>query len=139
MIFRFDCQCGEVQDRESRAFRPPDAPDCPACGAVMQRVYGANIDTSGCRDHDFIPPEKRVVRSANIMSGRECNSHKEERRFQKHIEHQRQLAAANSGGDFRKTHSIPADLYHGKIRETGDRHYWDDPSNRDRHRSTKVS
>lgn len=138
MIFRFDCYCGEVQDRESSAFCPPEAPECPACGSVMQRVYGAHIDTSGCRDHDSIPPEKRVVRSSSIMSGRDCDPVMEERRFQEHIEKQRELAA-NHRGDFRKTHSVPADLYHGKIRETGDPHYWDDPTNRDRHRSTKVS
>lgn len=36
------------------------------------------------------------------------------------------------------TNSIPADLYHGKIRETGDRHYWDSPKNRKRHKSTEI-
>jgi hypothetical protein len=36
------------------------------------------------------------------------------------------------------THQIPAALHAAKIRETGDRQYWDDPKNRNRHKSCRV-
>ena len=38
----------------------------------------------------------------------------------------------------KKSMQIPAALYHGKIKQTGDRSYWDNPKNRNRHKSCKV-
>jgi len=51
-------------------------------------------------------------------------------------------AIRDQGGQKSKTmkmtHSVPVELYHGKIRETGDAHFWDDPKNRDQATSCKV-
>jgi hypothetical protein len=33
---------------------------------------------------------------------------------------------------------VPAELYHGKIRETGDKDYWSDKRNLEQHTDTKV-
>jgi hypothetical protein len=64
-----------------------------------------------------------------------------ERAYQKRIEGMNK-AIRDQGGQRSKnlklTHSIPVELYHGKIRETGDAHFWDDPKNRDQATSCKV-
>lgn len=87
-----------------------------------------------CRDHDDIPEGKRVKRASSPRSAQA-----EEARFQRHIEERRkQLADGGNRGSIRHTHSVPADLYHGKIRETGDRNYWKDPKNLKKHKSTRV-
>jgi len=100
----------------------------------MDRVFGCNIDTAGCRDHDDIPEQHRVQRTSRPRSAAA-----EEARFQRHIEDRRALArAGGNNGVIRQTHSVPADLYHGKIRETGDKDYWSDPKNLNRHRSTRI-
>jgi len=103
----------------------------------MERDWLADlpqIDTSGCRDHDDIPPGKRVARSTSPRS-----AVKEEALFQRHIEDRRKvLRDGGNRGSFRHTHSVPADLYHGKIRETGDKNYWSDPANLRKHNTCKV-
>lgn len=141
MIYPFECEpCGITFTADCEAFTPPPAPKCASCGELMTRIYGCYIDTSGCRDHDHIPESKRVVRSGSITSGRNVNAVREERRFQKHIDQRRQLyKERGQNPEFQHTHSVPADLYHGKIRETGDANYWDNPKNLARHSSTKVS
>lgn len=130
-----DCGSQETISR-SMAEGPPEMIEC-GCGWGMRRDWQADspmIDTSACRDHDDIPHEARVARSSAPRSAA-----REEVRFQKHI-HERRKALANGGnrGSIRHTHSVPADLFHGKIRETGDKNYWNDPSNLKRHSSTKV-
>ncbi len=92
-----------------------------------------SIDTSACRDHDYIPPEKRVL----DLTDRRSEAVKE-RAFQKHINDRRALVAEAGHSKIRMSHSVPADLFHGKIRETGDKNYWDDPKNLARHNSCKV-
>ena len=135
MIYPYQCECGETREIEaSIKVGPPSAVQCASCKKDMQRIYGCRIDTSGCRDHDHIPEQHRVQRSSRPRSATA-----EEARFQRHINERRALARA--GGNnvvIRQTHSVPADLYHGKIRETGDRDYWNDPKNLNRHRSTRV-
>ena len=101
---------------------------------ILESGQFPGINTSACRDHDNIPPEKRVV----DMVDRRGEVAKE-RAFHKHIQERRNLVReAGSGTDYRMTHSVPADLFHGKIRETGDKNYWDDPKNRNRHKSCEV-
>jgi hypothetical protein len=93
-----------------------------------------NIDTSGCRDHNYIPPDKRVLDLVDRRGEQE-----KERAFQKHINDRRALVKeAGHGENYRMSHSVPADLYHGKIRETGDKEYWNDPKNLNRHKDCKV-
>lgn len=115
---------------------PPEMIEC-GCGHAMHRDWQADapmIDTSACRDHDDIPHEKRVARSTTPRSAA-----REEARFQQHIQGRRKaLADGGNRGSIRHTHSVPADLFHGKIKETGDKNYWQDPANLKRHKSTKV-
>jgi len=120
----------------SRPLHPPEAPLCKGCGEPMSRVYGCQIDTSGCKDHDEIPPEKRVL---DLHDRRP--EHIKEAAFQRHIDERRKVVAeaGQNPNGMRQTHSVPADLFHGKIRETGDKKYWDDPKNLKKHKSTEVS
>lgn len=135
MIYPYKCECGETREIEaSISVGPPEIVKCASCKKAMQRIYGCHIDTSGCRDHDHIPEQHRVQRASRPRSAAA-----EEARFQRHIEDRRALArAGGNNGVIRQTHSVPADLYHGKIRETGDKDYWSDPKNLNRHRSTRI-
>ena len=104
---------------------------------MMNRVYGCHIDTSGCKDHGFIPETARVIETDRNYD--RATGVKKERMFGSAIDKRRkQLADGGNQGSFKHTHSVPAELYHGKIRETGDRNYWSDPKNMDRHKNTKV-
>lgn len=103
----------------------------------MQRDWQADeptIDTSGCKDHDFIPPEKRVYRNVS-----KAGADRVEGKFKRHIAERRAQLKDGNKGKFKQTHAIPSDLFHGKIRETGDRKYWDDPKNVAKHKAFKVS
>lgn len=104
----------------------------------MRRLFGCEIDTSGCKDHDEIPEGQRVQYGGerNISSGQAAGI---EAKHARHNEQtRRELADGGNRGSIRKTMQIPATLFHGKIKETGDRQYWDDPKNRNRHKSCKV-
>lgn len=140
MKYTFACYpCESVTDVESiRPFVPPAAPTC-ACGLAMDRVYNARIDTSGCKDHDHIPEKYRVPDTGRAPS--KAGAERKERAFQGHIQKRRELLgrSRDPSSGFKQTHSVPADLYHGKVRETGDLNYWSDPSNLKRHSSTRVS
>lgn len=138
MIFPFkcyDCEVGEEVD--SRPFTPPSAPRCPTCGESMSRVYGCQIDTSGCRDPDDVAPEHRVAVSQerNLSSGQAARI---ERAHQREIEKSRRELVDGNKGSHRLTHKVPAALHAAKIKETGDREYWNDPKNLNRHKSCKV-
>jgi hypothetical protein len=138
MIYPFQCdECGQAVSVNCRPLHPPPAPICH--GASMRRIYGCQINTSACRDASDIPANKRVVRSG-VMLGKDVDSHREEMRFRRHIDSKRKQIKedSNKGSPFRHTHSVPADLYHGKIRETGDKDYWQDPSNVSRHKDCAL-
>jgi hypothetical protein len=139
MIFEFICySCGVAVDLESKAFTPPSAPRCVVCEAFTDRVYGCNIDTSACKDPDDIAIEHRtpVAQECNLTS-RQANAI--EKRHQEGIaQTRRDIADGGNRGSRRMTHQIPAALHAAKIKETGDREYWSDPKNRNRHKSCKV-
>ncbi len=137
MIYAFKCwKCGMTEEVQARPFHPPPAGTC-ACGVLMQRVYGCQIDTSGCRDPDDIPANKQIAFAENDMTSSQASAI--ERRFQRNnAATRKELADGGNQGSIRKTHQIPANLYHGKIKQTGDRDYWNDKKNRDRHKSCKV-
>lgn len=141
MIYPFRCYDCELDNNvDSRPFRPPSAPTCPTCGELMDRVFGCEINTAGCQDHDFIPEGDRIAcggMESNLTPGQAAAI---EAKHQAHNEKtRREIADGGNRGSIRKTHQIPAALYHGKIKQTGDRNYWDDPKNRKRHKSTEVS
>lgn len=134
MIYEFTCdECELTIGFVCAAFKPVEKANCPECGFEMRRVYGARIDTTGCKDHDFIPHDKRVYDDVQTMSGE-----KKGRIFTKHVNERRKLLREGNRGDIRQTHSVPSDLFHGKIRETGDKDYWSDPANMKRHESCRV-
>ncbi|GAG15829.1 unnamed protein product, partial [marine sediment metagenome] len=62
MIYEFTCEeCGITIARHCEAFSPPPAPACGSCGKHTARVYGCNIDTSGCKDPDDVPADSRIA------------------------------------------------------------------------------
>lgn len=104
----------------------------------MRRLYGCNIDTSACKDPDDVAAGGRVSVSpeANLTPGQVAAIEARDRR---EIEKtRRELADGGNRGSQRLTHKIPAALHAAKIKETGDKAYWDDPKNRNRHKSCKV-
>lgn len=134
VIYEFRCeQCGKIKAVEARAFEPPKPEICMICHYQTIRIYAAQIDTSGCKDHDFIPPDKRVYDSVQSLTGE-----RKGKLFTDHVTNRRKELREGNHGDFRQTHSVPADLYHGKIKETGDKEYWSDPANMRRHESCRV-
>lgn len=103
------------------------------------------------RAFDDIPPEHRVADTgggatengpvkagkATMLGLGEKKARRRERAYSRRIA---KLRNANQGGKaFRMTHSIPVELYYGKIRQTGDPKFWDDPKNREQATSCKVS
>jgi len=139
VIFPYHCyECGIDNDLTGKPFHPPMAPQCPECYSLMDRVYGCVIDTSGCKDHDEVAPEHRIsVSQEKNISSRQTAA--VERSYAKKIaQTRRDIADGGNRGTRRMTHQIPAALHAAKIKESGDRTYWDDPKNRARHRSCKV-
>jgi hypothetical protein len=138
MIYNFKCDCGA----QASAQRPM-AKGAPAylkceCGKRMHRDWQRDIpmiDTSACRDHSSISEGKRV-RSEFDQGSPE----KIEHQFKQHIEKRRSEIrdAGGQRGSIKQTHAVPAHLYHGKIKETGDKNYWSDPKNLNRHSECKV-
>jgi hypothetical protein len=102
---------------------------------ILESGQFPGLDTSQCRDADDIPQEKRVYDWSDTRS-----ETAKERAFQEHIHERRTLVkeAGRNPNFGRMTHSVPADLFHGKIRETGDKNYWEDPRNVQRHKSCQV-
>jgi len=139
MIYTFKCECGYARACErSIKVGAPARVKCTKCGKHMDRDWKADLpmmDTSNCKDHNFIPHDKRVA-SAFDRGGEV----KMERRFQESIANRRKeiREAGGQRGSIRQSHQIPAHLFHGKIRETGDRRYWDDPKNLAKHNDCKV-
>ncbi len=99
-------------------------------GDLLQRDWRTDapmIDTSACRDHSDIAHDKRV------------RSHFDGK-FKQQIEQRRSEIrdAGGQRGSLKQTHAVPAHLFHGKIKETGDKNYWSDPKNLSRHTDCKV-
>lgn len=139
MRFNYQCDdCEEIQTVDRSIHVKPPATIACDCGSRADRLWQMPmLNTSKCKDADDIPVEKRVARGLHDM--RKTTAAQEERQFQKHIDQRRKdIADGGNRGSMRMTHSVPADLYHGKIRETGDKEYWSDPSNVARHKSCKV-
>jgi hypothetical protein len=44
------------------------------------------------------------------------------------------VARGGNKGLIKMKKSVPADLYHGKIKESGDKDYWNDKKNLNRHK-----
>lgn len=138
MKYEFACrECEVTNTVDSKPFHPPEPPLCD-CGQVMDRLYNSQINTYGCRDHDHVPERYRVPDGERTPT--RAGAEAKEVQFQRHLRSRRsQLREVGQNNSFRHTHSVPSDLYWGKVRETGDRNYWSDSSNLKRHSSTRVS
>lgn len=140
MIYEFACyDCDKRREIDCQPFHPPEAPRCHACHYFMDRVFGCEIDVSGCKDVDDIPEAQCISYGgdSNITKGQAAAI---EARHHKAIQEKRKFVA--DGGNkrsFKQSMQIPAELYHSKIKQTGDKQYWDDPKNRNRHKSCKVN
>lgn len=137
MIYEYICDgCDETFTVEAPAFTPPVA--LPVCyehgGFQIRRLFGAHIDTTGCKDHSYIPEKDRVFDPHRTVSAAKQEHLFHERIKKKRKEHR----DGGNRGSFRHSYSVPADLHHGKIRETGDKNYWDDPKNMKRHSDCRV-
>lgn len=133
MKYRFECDgCDVERAVESNDFEPPKGVLCIECGNPMDRIFGCRMNLSGCRDADYVPPEHRVPLGPHDLTPGQAEAI--EQRYQEDIHRKRQAA----GRDNRMKYSVPAPLYHGKIRETGDKHYWKDEQNLARHKSCEI-
>lgn len=145
MIYTFTCKkCGDEQ-----LSLPVDLcdskPPCTRCGRKMSRNFGADwgtlqFNTQSCKDHDEVPAAKRTA--PNLAEGiSPAEARRRERAYERDVRRKREVAEAAGGnqGSHRMAMSVPTELYHGKIRQTGDKHYWKDPKNRARHKAWKVA
>jgi hypothetical protein len=139
MLYEFICDvCGTVRTLESRPFRPPENPTCQCKKlTTMRRIYSAVIDTSGCQDVDSIPAQHMLCPRPDGMSKSEAEART--RRYQQSNQMlRRQIAEGGKKEGIKQSHAIPPELYHGKIKQTGDKNYWRDSKNLDRHKSCRV-
>jgi len=138
--YTFSCDRCEDLTVLRRSFELGPNAFCPcACGGILTHNFLADagtveFDTAACRDHNFIKREKRVYRP-----GTQADAGRKEAAYASHVK-QRRAALADGGnkGKIKQTMAIPADLYHGKVRETGDKNYWADKKNVARHSDFKV-
>lgn len=143
-IYSYICDnCEHTEEQYGSIHRvPPWTQVCPVCkhhalrrDLLADRTQISTVGCSGGSDPDDIPPEYRVT-DTPLEGTSAAKGAKMERLYQKDIEAKRR--AKRKGAPMEMTNSIPAELYHGKIRQTGDKNYWDDPKNRKRHKSTEV-
>jgi len=88
-----------------------------------------------------IPKDKRVL--SNFLKPHTSEqAARLEKAYSKDLERKRAMVAERGKSSkkpkIRMTHSVPAHLYHGKIRETGDKDYWHDKANLEQHTDCKV-
>lgn len=96
------------------------------------------VDTSGCKDHDDVPLKHRVTQRRSFGVS-EAQGRRIEAKYAADIAAKRKANKQSSKkGSITMTHSIPTELYHSKIKQSGDRHYWDSPKNLNKHKSCKV-
>ncbi len=139
-FYTFTCKCGRSELLLLPAIQFETPRKCE-CGGKAERDYDADlktvqISTVGTRDHNKIPENKRV-QGANSRKAAMAK----ERAYGQHVHDRRQQLArdGNKKSSFRHKMSIPAEIVHGKIKETGDKAYWDDPKNLARHKDWEVS
>lgn len=139
MNYTFRCECGHRANvQASMVIGPPADMVCGKCGDKMGRDWQADapmLDTSGCRDHSDIPMRHRTASAYDRRSPESM-----ERQFHRQIQNRRKEIkdAGGQRGSIKQTHSVPTHLYHGKIKETGDKNYWSDPKNLNKHKECKV-
>jgi hypothetical protein len=137
-----DPDCGYICERQnSIKVQPPDGFPCVSelsCMGRMVRVWEAPqfICDRADADHNHVPEQYRV--SDRVVPETAAQGRAIERAHKEKLARTRREVAENPGSSFQKEQEIPAHLYHGKIRQTGDRNYWLQKKNRDKHSAFNV-
>lgn len=145
MNYSFDCSKHGTVQLSLPMSECESTPPCPTCGKQMQRNFIADwatmqVNTQGCKDHDEVAPRRRKV--ANLGHGMTPKRARAlEQRYVADVQRKREVAEAAGGnrGANRLEMSVPTELYHGKIAETGDKTYWKDPKNKARHKAWRLN
>jgi hypothetical protein len=140
MLYTYTCKSCGWSDTLIRPASQCDTPQpCPN-GHLADRDFLADWKTiqtpSSSRNANKVKDSKRVCGASTKAAAR-----RKEAAYGEHI-HERRKQLANDGNkrsSFKHTHSIPAELFHGKKKETGDDQYWNDPKNVAKHSDFKVS
>lgn len=138
MRYTFECKCGVIETLSLSVEECDSHPTCKTCGSEMSRNFIADlmtiqINTQGCKDHNTVKADKRVPPGGMAFTKKQAD--RREDLFRKDIALKKEaVARGGNKGTIRMKKSVPADLYHGKIKETGDREYWNDKKNLERHR-----
>ena len=85
----------------------------------------------GVRDGKPVPVGQKTLHGIGERAARN-----RERAHQTNLDNMRKAIRQQGGqrktsGGWKLTHSIPAELYYGKIKETQDKNFWSDKKNRD--------
>lgn len=137
MRYTFECKCGVLETLNLPVEECDSKPTCKECGKKMTRNFVADlmtvqVNTQGCKDHNQVKHGSRVPPGG--MSFTKKQAERREELFRKDMAIKKE--AVDRGGNkgrFKMKKSVPADLFHGKIKETGDRDYWNDKKNLNRH------
>ena len=142
MRYTFECKCGNLETLNLPVTECDSKPPCSKCGKKMTRNFVADlmtiqVNTNGCKDHNKVAAKHRVPPGGMVFTEKQAE-HREEL-FRKDIALKKEaVARGGNKGSIKMKRSIPADLFHGKIKETGDKQYWDDKKNLNRHREFEL-
>lgn len=89
-----------------------------------------------CRENLYEIPHHARVAADPSRGLTQDQADKLNRAYQEDIIYKRKNKKRDGSLTLKK--SVPAEFFHGKIRETGDPHFWDDPSNADRFKEFDV-
>ena len=88
------------------------------------------------RDPDHVPEQFRV--SERVRPETKAQGRRMEKAYAKDLSDTKRRLAEAGAGPLKQELKIPSHLYHGKIRQTGDKNYWLDAKNRKKHGSCRV-
>jgi hypothetical protein len=138
MKYTFECKCGVLETLNLPVEECDSHPTCKKCGKEMTRNFVADlmtvqVNTNGCKDHNKVKAEKRVAPGGMVFTP--AQAERREELFRKDIALKKEaVARGGNKGLIKMKKSVPADLYHGKIKESGDKDYWNDKKNLNRHK-----
>lgn len=145
MIYTFECECGRRYEASASIKDGPPNVGC-CCGRLMQRVW--NPPTLLLRQDPDDVGERNAMIDTSTMSTAlaaagggmtKASAIKKEKAYNSYIHERRKIFRNNKQVGGRMTHQVPVELYHAKIKQTGDKNYWKDPANLNRHKNCKVS
>jgi len=138
MRYTFECPvCNKLETLNLSVEQCDSHPPCPKCGEQMNRNFMADwmtqqINTTGCKDHNQVKHKHRVAPGGMVFT--EKQAERREELFRKDLALKKEAVdRGGNKGSIRMKKSVPADLYHGKIKESGDKDYWNDKKNLNRH------